>query len=270
MAVDKRRMHSIIHKAADKERIHSLLHMAADASWEGSKDWVMVTGSCIMLQTVKAILNKISYHGHIYGICIHTQHMPKGKQGGKNLGGWFPYLHHSIPPLPLNSNRAMSLSRVNTASFFPVLSCISLALESPVHFLMWLNCMWAVPLERLLHFSTFRWWLCFRGANRLWRVATKSIDITSLVPRPTCTFHFSAAVGLVYFLTCVTRRVEGWIFAWVRRAAVLRQRWKAANLYFLQLLFEACLCHRPSAETMIQAESREVQLSFERSLPTRN
>ena len=31
----------------------------------------------------------------------------------------------------------------------------------------------------------------------------------SLVPRPTCVFHFSAAVGLVYFLTGVTRRVEG-------------------------------------------------------------
>ena len=26
----------------------------------------------------------------------------------------------------------------------------------------------------------------------------------SLVPRPTCAFHFSAAVGLVPFLTCVT------------------------------------------------------------------
>ena len=33
--------------------------------------------------------------------------------------------------------------------------------------------------------------------------------LPSLVPRPTCAFHFSAAVGLVYFLTCVTRRVEG-------------------------------------------------------------
>ena len=33
--------------------------------------------------------------------------------------------------------------------------------------------------------------------------------LPSLVPRLTCAFHFSAAVGLVYFLTCVTRRVEG-------------------------------------------------------------
>ena len=30
----------------------------------------------------------------------------------------------------------------------------------------------------------------------------------SFVPRPTCMFHFSASVGLVRFLTCVTRRVE--------------------------------------------------------------
>ena len=32
----------------------------------------------------------------------------------------------------------------------------------------------------------------------------------ALVPRPTCVFYFSVAVGLVRFLTCVTRRVEGW------------------------------------------------------------
>ena len=31
----------------------------------------------------------------------------------------------------------------------------------------------------------------------------------SPVPRPTCVFHFSAAVGLVLFLMCVTWRVEG-------------------------------------------------------------
>ena len=30
----------------------------------------------------------------------------------------------------------------------------------------------------------------------------------SCVPRPTCVFHFSVAVGLVPFLTCVTQRVE--------------------------------------------------------------
>ena len=35
------------------------------------------------------------------------------------------------------------------------------------------------------------------------------INLLSLVPRPTSAFYFSAAVGLVYFLTCVTRRVEG-------------------------------------------------------------
>ena len=33
---------------------------------------------------------------------------------------------------------------------------------------------------------------------------------SSLIPRPMCVFHFSAAVGLVFFLTCVTQRVEGW------------------------------------------------------------
>ena len=32
------------------------------------------------------------------------------------------------------------------------------------------------------------------------------------VPRPTCTFHFSAAVDMVLFLTCMTQRVEGWTF----------------------------------------------------------
>ena len=46
---------------------------------------------------------------------------------------------------------------------------------------------------------------------------------SSLVPRPTCVFHFSAAVGLVLFLTCVTWRVERYFFAWARTAAVLRQ-----------------------------------------------
>ena len=34
--------------------------------------------------------------------------------------------------------------------------------------------------------------------------------ICSIVPRPTCAFHFSVAVGLVHFLTCVMRKVEGW------------------------------------------------------------
>ena len=71
-------------------------------------------------------------------------------------------------------------------------------------------------------------------------------------PGPHARFHFSTAVGLVYFLTCVTHRVEGWIFAWARTVAVLRQWRKAVNLYFLQLLFGAHLCHRPSAETMTQ------------------
>ena len=98
----------------------------------------------------------------------------------------------------------------------------------------------------------------------------RSLVLVSLVSRPTCAFHFSTAVGLVHFLTCVTRRVEGWIFTWARIAAVLRQRRKAANLYFLQLLFRAHLCHRPSAETMSPAEGREVQPSFERSLPKCN
>ena len=31
-----------------------------------------------------------------------------------------------------------------------------------------------------------------------------------LVSRSTRVFHFSTAAGLVLFLTCVTRRVEGW------------------------------------------------------------
>ena len=31
----------------------------------------------------------------------------------------------------------------------------------------------------------------------------------SLVPRPTCAFYISAAVGLLLFLTSVTQRVEG-------------------------------------------------------------
>ena len=60
------------------------------------------------------------------------------------------------------------------------------------------------------------------------------------------------------------------MFAWARTAAVLRQRWKAANLYFLQLLIGVHLYHRPSAETMSRVEGREVQPSFERSRPTRN
>ena len=36
------------------------------------------------------------------------------------------------------------------------------------------------------------------------------------------------------------------------------------------VLFGARLCHRPSAETMSPAKGREVQPSFERSLPTHN
>ena len=38
---------------------------------------------------------------------------------------------------------------------------------------------------------------------------SKSAPTLILVPRPTCAFHFSVAVGLVHFLTCGTRRVEG-------------------------------------------------------------
>ena len=33
--------------------------------------------------------------------------------------------------------------------------------------------------------------------------------VCSLVPRPTCAFHFGAAVGLVPFLMCVTCRYKG-------------------------------------------------------------
>ena len=32
---------------------------------------------------------------------------------------------------------------------------------------------------------------------------------TSLVPRPTCAFHFRAAIGPGTFRTCVTQKVEG-------------------------------------------------------------
>ena len=45
-------------------------------------------------------------------------------------------------------------------------------------------------------------------------------------------------MDLVFLLTCVTSRVEGWIFAWARTAAVLRQQRKAllfrAGLYLLK------------------------------------
>ena len=37
--------------------------------------WLQVVASCCRL--LRLFFNKISYHSHIYGICIHTQHMPK-------------------------------------------------------------------------------------------------------------------------------------------------------------------------------------------------
>ena len=93
---------------------------------------------------------------------------------------------------------------------------------------------------------------------------------SSLVPRPTCAFHFSAAESLVLFLTCVTCRLEGNFFCVGEYSCSSQTIWKVVNLYFLQLLFRVCLYHRPSAETMSPAKGREVQPSFEQALPTRN
>ena len=66
-------------------------------------------------------------------------------------------------------------------------------------------------------------------------------SMPALFPGQRTCFVYSVAVGLVHFLTCVTCRVEGCVFAWARTAAVLRQRRKAANLYL-----EVEVCHSSS------------------------
>ena len=83
-------------------------------------------------------------------------------------------------------------------------------------------------------------------------------------------FHFSIAMGLVHFLTCVMRRVEGWyrrVNFYMGEDSSYSQTIKEGNE---SILFKDCLYHRPRTDTMPIAEGREVQLSLELSLPAHN
>ena len=81
-------------------------------------------------------------------------------------------------------------------------------------------CVYAIPtpcLNAFLHFHPFiffnflEFFFCdFVIKAGEWSLGTRVYHALSLIPRPTCAFHCSAAVGLVLFLTRVMRRVNWW------------------------------------------------------------
>ena len=116
-------------------------------------------------------------------------------------------------------------------------------------------------------------WKEVRGIT--WVECLTCTKLLASFPGPRARFHFSTATGLVHFLTCVTRRVEGWcrrVNFCVGEDSCSSQTTKegSESILLAATLFGARLCHRPSAKTMSPAEGREVQPSFEWSLPTHN